>query len=347
MSLSPSEVPKPESTAKRPGDDFLPPVQPPTAGFILQLFLIPMLIVSVIVGVWLMFTWLAHMGSNPRELAAELRTPNEAGWQKAMALAEHLGNPGSDSLKDDVDLANDLVGVLDSQLTDGLTDEKSILMRVFICRALGEFRVPEVVPALLRAASTERDDAELKVRDAALQGLAVAAANLSKKYGPEMVRSNELLLQTLDTAASEPSSSQDGTNQRAELRSAAAFALGVVGGPTAIEKLVRMLDDAYPNARYNAATGLARHGDPRATPVLIEMLDPSSTQAVSGETSDSERAHKRSLVIMNGIRASAQLGSVSPQSDLAEVRAALVSIQESELPKVLRVAATEALSQFD
>lgn len=328
-------------------DAYLPPVQPPTAGFILQLFLIPMIIVSVIVGVWLMFSWLAHMGTNPRELVADLRTPNEAGWQKAIALAEVLASPGNDRLKDDADLARDLVQVLDDQITTGLSDDKSVLMRVFICKALGEFRVPEVLPVLMKAASTERNDNELKVRDAALQALAVAAANLTTKYGADSVRDNEPLLETLRAAANETSASLDGTNARAELRSAAAFALGVVGGPTATEKLNNMLDDVYPNARYNAATGLARHGDVRAERVLVEMLDPESAPAVSDERSDSERERKRSLVVMNAIRASAQLGRNAPTADLAELRASLDNIRQSKLPNVLRLAAAEALAQFD
>ena len=42
-------------------DDNLPPVSPPTAGFLMQLFIVPMVIVVIIVMVCLMFNWLAHL----------------------------------------------------------------------------------------------------------------------------------------------------------------------------------------------------------------------------------------------------------------------------------------------
>ena len=47
-------------------NDALPPVEPPSAGFIVQLFVIPAVIVAIIIIVWATFNWLAHMGSDPR-----------------------------------------------------------------------------------------------------------------------------------------------------------------------------------------------------------------------------------------------------------------------------------------
>jgi hypothetical protein len=47
-------------------DDSLPPVEPPNAAFLVQLFLVPGVIVAIIVGVWLAFHWLAHLGSDPQ-----------------------------------------------------------------------------------------------------------------------------------------------------------------------------------------------------------------------------------------------------------------------------------------
>ena len=54
-----------------PGE--LPPVKAPSAGFLVQLFLIPMIIVSIIVMVWVLFSWIAHMGTDPRDLVRDLR----------------------------------------------------------------------------------------------------------------------------------------------------------------------------------------------------------------------------------------------------------------------------------
>ena len=47
----------------------LPPVSPPTGTFILQLFLIPLMIVTIVVVLWLLFSWVAHMG---RDNASDL-----------------------------------------------------------------------------------------------------------------------------------------------------------------------------------------------------------------------------------------------------------------------------------
>ena len=79
-------------------DDMLPPVQAPSAGFLLQLFLIPMIIVTIIVLVFLGFHWLAQMSSDPSDLIAGLSTTNETGWQKAHALSDLLRDPTKDHL---------------------------------------------------------------------------------------------------------------------------------------------------------------------------------------------------------------------------------------------------------
>ena len=48
-------------------DDALPPVEPPSAGFIVQLFVIPGIIVFIIVMIWLLFNWLAQKGNDPAD----------------------------------------------------------------------------------------------------------------------------------------------------------------------------------------------------------------------------------------------------------------------------------------
>ena len=90
-----------------PGDA-LPPVEPPSAGFILQLFVVPAVIVSIIVLVWLLFTWLAQMGSDHKKYIAGLKRNNEARWQSAAALADMLNSPGHAALKRDVEVAQEL-----------------------------------------------------------------------------------------------------------------------------------------------------------------------------------------------------------------------------------------------
>ena len=56
------------------------------------------------------------------------------------------------------------------------------------------------------------------------------------------------------------------------LRSSATFALGVIGGPGAGERLGQLVEDGDDDVRYNAAIGLARQGADAAWQPLEEML---------------------------------------------------------------------------
>ena len=331
----------------RPKQD-LPPIEPPSAGFLLQLFVIPMVIVGIIVMVWLMFSWLAQMGNSPQDLVRDLRRLNKGSWQKALTLADLLRNPDYDQLKQDPQIARELAEILTGQLDAGRTDSESVSLRVFLCRALGEFRVSEeVVPVLLRAAVQEVDLVEIDVRRSALEALAIIATN----NDPHELQSNAELIQVLLQASSERSPNNDEMQARAELRSRAAYALGTLGGDVSLDRLELLMDDAYPNTRYNAALGLARHGDVRSHRVLLEMLDPNNLESAHAEEHEVGKATKRLLVMKNGIRGSMQLAEQSQDDDdLSEITGALKAVLESDLKlfnsrarRGLRIQAEEAL----
>lgn len=338
---------EPNLDANRPLDEVLPPVQPPDAGFILQLFLIPMIIVSIIVTIWLAFSWLAHMGNNPRDLVAELRSADDYSWQVAHTLTEILRRPGNEQLKKDDALAQDLATILETQIDAGAMDEKSVRMRVFLCRAIGEFQVSNVLPALLRAATTQRDDVEYDVRDASIQALAIHSKNMTDLHGSESVRSNQALVDVLMEAANERSDAVDDANKSAEIRSAAAFALGVIGGDMATVKLGLMLDDPYPNTRYNAATGLARHGDERALRVLVEMLDPDNDQVVRDEVNASAELAKRTQVMTSAFRAIDKMIETNSVVNLRELKVSLKKIVASDLPRAVVMYAENLLDKIE
>jgi hypothetical protein len=328
MASSPATE-QPDAPRRGKADDALPRVEPPGAGFILQLFLIPLLIVVIIVSVWLAFSWLAHLGSDPHELVDDIARGDKYGWQKAATLADLLRNREYDHLKTDAKLAGKLAAALGTKIDegdDGYSDDALIerqRLRIFLCRALGEFRTEVVVPVLLKAAETQRKEEEVAVRRAAVQALAILAGNL----GPEKLRRRADVLQVLRRASQErPSSGDDADNAYAELRSNAAFALGMLGGPEALDRLELVLGDSYANARYNAATGLARHGDVRANSVLAEMLDPLNEAAVSSEESPAEKDWKRSLIHVNAMKAIDLLREANPEADLSELVPALETL---------------------
>lgn len=328
------DTPSPADSAdlpqrRRPPSGELPPVEPPTIGFILQLFVIPMVIVTIIVVIWLLFNWLAHMGTNPTELVRDLKKLNDASWQKALTLADLLRNPQNANLKQDRALAQEVAEVLDDQIQAARLDKNAVQLRVFLCRALGEFQVPEVLPTLLRAASTQRgDDTEFQVRRAAVQALAIYISNNDSL---QLQQNAELTRVLLD--ASRERAESDPENARAELRSTAAFALGMLGGDAALDRLPIMLDDAYANVRYNAAVALCRQGDVRALKGLLEMIDPDSDESVRTETKEEGKPWKRLLVMQNGLRAAGQLVAKKPAGDLEPLVAALERIKKSELKK--------------
>jgi hypothetical protein len=342
MSQPKDSKPKPTDISKPLPDDVLPPVQAPSAGFLLQLFLIPMIIVTIIVFVWLMFSWLAHMGSDPKELVRGLKTLNEASWQKAYTLSNLLRNPDYDHIKDDAELAGELASVLDAEIERGQLDEKRLRLRIFICRALGEFRVTTGLPALVKAIETERDPAEVDVRLAAIEAIAVLATNV----GQESIQSDPSVMNALMTTARARSNAAGEHSSRDEMRSTTAFTLGVVGGAQATERLVLMLDDAHANTRYNAATGLARQGDERAVRVLVEMLDPENELAVKGERSDSERHRKRNIVLQNALQATAALARRNDTADLSKLRDAIQQLNEADVDRAVKLRATDALDAF-
>src|SRR5260370_41365978 len=89
----------PISTNCNPPPGGLPPVTPPTAGFLARLFLVPALIVAVLVGVaflfHLSFGWLFGSPQTPEQFLAKLDDSNpEVRWRAAP-------HPGPGLLRDE------------------------------------------------------------------------------------------------------------------------------------------------------------------------------------------------------------------------------------------------------
>jgi HEAT repeat protein len=307
-------------------DDALPPVEPPSAGFIVQLFVIPGIIVFIIVMIWLLFNWLAQKGNDPAAFVRELSKNNANRWQAAVNLADALRQSradGPDSLKNNTELARQISDVLASEIKTGSMEKDSLELRIFLCRALGEFRVNFGLPVLLQAAETRRGAEEDAVRCAALSAIALLAQN-----APAPAAALEELRQQVVLAASR--------DEDKLVRSTAAFAMGVVGGDALLARLREMLTDNYPDARYNAATGLARHGDPASVEVLAEMLDPDESAGLQIEDNPKARDYKRALIVVNGLRAARQLVSHESAADrptIAALEQAAAKLKHSQFGK--------------
>ncbi len=321
-----------------PGD-MLPPVEPPSAGFILQLFVVPGIIVAIIVMVWLLFNWVARTGNDPREFVLALKRNNDNSWQAAVNLTNALGNPGPQGaeLRQNAALARELATMLDGEIDNGsTTKEQALELRYFLCKALGEFETPEGLAALVKAAGTQRTEEEGEVRLAALQAIAVLASNVARFHPGE----------SLATPAVEQVLLQASTDDDPRIRGTAAFALGVVGGERLTARLAAMLSDSNPNVRYNAATRLAALGDARAIPVLAEMLDPEESAGVELERNEELRPYQRALIITNALRAVEQLRVQNADADFAPVRHQLERLLAADADKPQKVQAAELLKQL-
>jgi hypothetical protein len=302
------------------------------------------LIVSIVVVLWLLFSWVAHMGrDNAQELAKAIQRGDDWSGQRAYELADLLRSPDPrcDVLRQDSNLAKTLADFLSGDLAEpvqGKIDQPRLMRRMYLCRAIGAFHVTDGLPALLTAAKQERTPEEIEVRFSALEALATLADNV----GPERLREHAEVLPTVLAASREtdseggpPAASEAQYRPHAELRAVAAYALGVLGGEQASDRLRKMLLDPYPNARYNAATGLARLGDAACVDVLREMLDPDNPLAVQDEKYPDDQARKRTTVLTNGIKATLLLAENNPDADLAKLKAALNELTAGTLEKVV------------
>lgn len=270
----------------------------------MQLFFVPMVIVSIIVSVWLMFGWLAQSGTNPEQLAANLKQLNKGSWQDAHSLSNLLFDPREEELRHDEELAASLAETLNILLDDKAlsTSDESIKLATWLCRAIGAFEIDAGLDTLVKATMSS----EFEIRREAFKGISTLAANLEtpiKESRPDIV-------EVLTGPAMERAESSDREEELkfGEIRSTVAFTLGVIGGEEAANTLNMMLSDAYPEARYNAAIGLARMGDERAIPRLCEVMSLDNKEATLYETeSGTLRSWKQNLIIKNGLLAVKEL----------------------------------------
>ena len=283
-----------DSTRHTHSPDSLPPVEPPSAGFLVQLFLVPALIVGIIVSVWLAFHWLAQLGNDPQAYVRTLRRNTEGRWQAALNLANDLLGPGGAVLKADGSLASELASILADEVKSGRpigsghSAEQSRTLCVYLCRALGEFTVPAAAAALVTRAE---DDAEPEIARAAVEALAVLATNLVATGGK------------FTDPAAVTAAVMAGTRSSDEgLRSSATYALGVVGGAGARERLEVLCIDSADDVRYNAALGLARLSDTAAFDTLAEMLALPDVAAPAGDPEAQAERYKRAMVVVNALK---------------------------------------------
>ena len=343
----------------------LPEVQPPTTGFILQLFIIPGLIVLALVIGWLMVRWVVESGSDPRQHFAEIKKGRSNSWQQAVDLAQTLqANPES---KNDSELAKSIADHLDALLEQSLAADTEAAgpsadqraagarLRQFLCIALVNFKDTSVtLPVLLKAADIDHngDENDVKVRVAALQAIATLAdrakADNSESSGP---LNDGAVFATLIAASEEDES---------VLRNQSAIALGVLGTDQAVERLEEMAVEAQPaNVHYNIATALARNGRESAIELLLEMLQPDKIRALpeaprrdeerpfTPAEKEQQRLFEQAHVVNTALQAVSKLAEKNKTADLTSLIAVLKKLPDSDLPEQVKIAAEQVLRDLN
>jgi HEAT repeat protein len=330
------------------GNELLPPVEPPSAGFIVQLFVVPALIVIVIVGVWLTFNSLVRRTSPEKVVEGLESGPMVARWQRAKELADMLRDERYVEFKRDPNTAANVARILDKEI-DSARDksgmgEEDVTFRFFLAQALGRFEVVEGMDVLLKAATTNRDPRELLMRDGAAQAIAERIIIL-QQLDPPIAIENEAVESTLLRLAED---------EERVLRNDAVFALGKLGTPAAIERLAVLVDDPEPDVRYNAALALAHRGNEKSVETLAEMLDPAETAALKNEVNEAGRQQKRWVIVGSALKAAEALHQKNSDADLTPLTEALTrladadakTLAESQLPDRVRIDSRHVLNKL-
>lgn len=240
-----ADTPPTEDTHDRPAPEEEP--RQTTPFLVLQFFVFPLAIVAVCVAVFVIFGLIAGESRGARDYLAEVRGGSvNRRWQAAFELSKVL-QARKDPALSDPRFAEEAVRLFRESGTD---DPR---VRRYLALALGRLGDARAVPALLEA--VEEGAAKERPVDAETQVYAVWA------------------LGAIGDASALPALVALAGGADPGLRKAAVHALGAFPGEVAQAALVKALSDATEDVRWNAAVALARRADPRAAPILLEMMD--------------------------------------------------------------------------
>ncbi len=367
----------PNTPATRPEE--LPPVEPPSAGFIVQLFLIPALIVAAVIGVWALFGKLAHSETDWRQLVSELGSSNEhRRWRAALGLAQVLRNEqladGTDgtALADRPEVAEALTALLRESLASNATLDGDFKHQEFLARTLGSLNANDTVLPVLgevlqKNYSEDQGEGDHRaVHKSALMALAmIAGREYERQTGTneaateispaedDIVAGRELdsptitdgaVLEQLRLAAQDPDPA---------IRHLTAFVLGLVSGPDAIKQLQVMLLDGDRMTRANAAVALARNGRTDGVETFGELLataaqpmDRAEFVSLSAEQQQETLAMQKfeePIILRNTIRAVAALWPQISEADRSQLATSLSQIAADHAATDIRMQARALL----
>jgi HEAT repeat protein len=342
-------------------------VTPPSAGYIVQLFLIPALIVLAVVSVWALFGKLADSESDWTQLAAELGSSNELRrWRAALGLAQLLRN---EEISPPVDreplskqplVVDSLTELFSKSLASTTVSDEDLTHQEFLARTLGALDSDEKTLPVLAEAMT--DTHSIEVRKSALMSVAsIAGRHFDQKSGysassdvnQASARKVPLESPTISDAAVLEQLKRCAQDPEPVVRHLAGFAIANVGGPESMSQLKMMLLDGNSFARANAAIGLARNGSTESVPTLIELLNeslkPFDVSSVQGKTETEQRLAENSYqveqpqVARNCLRAFGDLWSLIDESQKPEILALIEKVSSEFFAPDVRIQAADLL----
>ena len=160
--------------------DDLPPVQPPSAAFIVQLFVFPALIVMGVVAIWWMFGLIAAGEQDWHTLLQDLQSQNLMIRNRAMyGMAQVLdqdfrqGDLGQ-RLNQNREIAQVMTDQLMLELRKNSSSEEAVSIQEFLTRALGMMTAFDITaPALHMALEPQRGTT--RIRKGAVVSLSLVA----------------------------------------------------------------------------------------------------------------------------------------------------------------------------
>lgn len=313
--------------------DSLPPVEPPSAGFILQLFVIPGLIVAVIIGIWWLFGKMASGEQDWQSLVIELQHPNpQRRWRGAHGLAQILradqDRKDGQRLAENGEIAKALADTLSSELKQGSTEDDDLKYQAFLARTLGMFNLPDAVLPVLRTATQANNDRE--VRKNALAAIATIGSRLDEKG--TAIESPPLIDDLVEASH----------DQDPLIRQLSSFTLGIFDSPVARDRLAVLLDDSDKDTQINAAIGLARHQDLRCLPTLKRVLE-----ALPPKQATNDQAYEQFVTLKNVLKAVEQLAPELKPDDRQQFTQLVKAFGASTRDPSLRVSAESALRELE
>jgi HEAT repeat protein len=208
---------------------------------VMRLFIVPLLIVIVSVGLFYAFGFLAFKTKTPEDFLYEIKTAGQSKkWQAAYSLAGMLVTEKEISAETQKTLTREILALFQNK------EKYRAQVRSYLALALGYLKQPEAVPVLIEALQENDEDVVLY----SVWSLTVLGDG----------RAQTEILPLIE-------------DDRPAIRKIAAFSLGHFPGEDSVNQLKKALRDSEADVTWNAALALAQLGNSSGAFILEKLLN--------------------------------------------------------------------------